>query len=151
MNLFVFTTLYLLAIRNLFCFSTLHYIQQLPWTFFLQLFFVLESSKPRRSDLVNCVRQLHVLLSRECCGTWDVRLWCVYVYRCSYIMDKNGEPVPFRLQDQEAIVQGVIEPMASNGLRTISIAYKDFVAGNADIISDLFVFLYLTICQCWRA
>ncbi len=52
--------------------------------------------------------------------------------RCAWILDKSGEPMVFRQQDQEAIVQHVIEPMASEGLRTICIAYKDFVAGNAN-------------------
>ena len=31
--------------------------------------------------------------------------------------------------DQEIVVRNVIEPMASNGLRTICLAYKEFVTG----------------------
>lgn len=34
---------------------------------------------------------------------------------------------------QERLVKNVIEPMACNGLRTISIAYRDFVPGKAEI------------------
>jgi hypothetical protein len=34
---------------------------------------------------------------------------------------------------QDRLVRQVIEPMACDGLRTISIAYRDFVPGKADI------------------
>lgn len=34
---------------------------------------------------------------------------------------------------QDRVVREVIEPMACNGLRTISIAYRDFVRGKAEI------------------
>ena len=34
---------------------------------------------------------------------------------------------------QERLVRNVIEPMACDGLRTISIAYRDFVPGKAEI------------------
>lgn len=34
---------------------------------------------------------------------------------------------------QERLINEVIEPMACDGLRTISIAYKDFVPGRAEI------------------
>ena len=44
-------------------------------------------------------------------------------------MDKEGNPRRFTPADAEAMVDNVIEPMASDGLRTICIAYKDFVTG----------------------
>ena len=34
---------------------------------------------------------------------------------------------------QERLVRNVIEPMACDGLRTISIAYRDFVPGKAEV------------------
>lgn len=34
---------------------------------------------------------------------------------------------------QDRLVRQVIEPMACDGLRTISVAYRDFVPGKADI------------------
>lgn len=34
---------------------------------------------------------------------------------------------------QDRLVRNVIEPMACDGLRTISIAYRDFVPGKADL------------------
>ncbi|KAJ7391328.1 ATPase, Ca transporting, plasma membrane [Desmophyllum pertusum] len=48
--------------------------------------------------------------------------------RCTSIIGKNGEIRPFTAADSEKMVREVIEPMASNGLRTISLAYRDFPA-----------------------
>jgi Ca2+ transporting ATPase len=47
-------------------------------------------------------------------------------FRCNFILDCEGKPKPFSVEDQENIVKNVIEPMAGDGLRTICIAYKDF-------------------------
>lgn len=46
--------------------------------------------------------------------------------RCNRILDKGGEAVPFKNKDRDEMVRTVIEPMASNGLRTICLAYRDF-------------------------
>ena len=51
------------------------------------------------------------------------------VIRCSWIMGKDGEPHPFGTQDSDNLVRAVIEPMASEGLRTICVAYKNYVSG----------------------
>lgn len=37
-----------------------------------------------------------------------------------------GEPRVFRPRDKDEMVKKVIEPMASDGLRTICVAYRDF-------------------------
>ena len=44
-------------------------------------------------------------------------------------MDSRGTVQSFTSRDQEQIVSNVIEPMACDGLRTICIAYKDYVTG----------------------
>ena len=44
-------------------------------------------------------------------------------------MSRNDEPKHFTPRDQEQMVSNVIEPMASDGLRTICVAYKDYVPG----------------------
>ncbi|KAK0051870.1 PMCA2 [Biomphalaria pfeifferi] len=54
----------------------------------------------------------------------------VVVKKCEYILDSNGNPVHFSVREQERVVNNVIEPMASDGLRTICLAYKDFVLGD---------------------
>jgi len=50
-------------------------------------------------------------------------------------MDDSGKARPFSLANQENLIVDVIEPMAKSGLRTISLAYKDFVVGR---LSSLF-------------
>ncbi|BFZ10933.1 hypothetical protein BsWGS_13969 [Bradybaena similaris] len=54
----------------------------------------------------------------------------VVVKKCSFILDSNGVAQHFSTKEQERVVSDVIEPMASDGLRTICLAYKDFVAGD---------------------
>ncbi|KAF8372116.1 mca-3 [Pristionchus pacificus] len=53
----------------------------------------------------------------------------IILKKCSHFMGKNGQIVPFNNKDAERLVRDVIEPMASDGLRTICLAYKDYVPG----------------------
>uniref|UniRef100_A0A914C5X9 Calcium-transporting ATPase n=1 Tax=Acrobeloides nanus TaxID=290746 RepID=A0A914C5X9_9BILA len=50
--------------------------------------------------------------------------------KCKYFMGKDGQLKRFTQKDQDRLVREVIEPMASDGLRTICIAYKDYVTSN---------------------
>lgn len=50
----------------------------------------------------------------------------IMLRRCNQILDKGGECVQFKNKDRDDMVRNVIEPMASEGLRTICIAYRDF-------------------------
>jgi len=66
------------------------------------------------------------------CDSWPVRHVCVCVcvcVRCTWIMSRNDEPKRFTSRDQEQMVANVVEPMASDGLRTICLAFKDYVPG----------------------
>ncbi|XP_070193153.1 plasma membrane calcium-transporting ATPase 2-like isoform X2 [Littorina saxatilis] len=56
----------------------------------------------------------------------------IVLKKCNYIMNKDGSADQFSPNNQEELVKTVIEPMATNGLRTICIAYKDFVRGTAN-------------------
>jgi len=56
----------------------------------------------------------------------------IIMKKCSFIHGKNGVLEKFNKEYQNRLVVEVIEPMACNGLRTISIAYKDFVPGKAE-------------------
>ncbi|CAD6195436.1 unnamed protein product [Caenorhabditis auriculariae] len=47
--------------------------------------------------------------------------------RCSYILTRNGALESFGANEFTDLTQTVIEPMASDGLRTIGLAYKDMV------------------------
>merc|ERR1711962_1239913 len=52
--------------------------------------------------------------------------------KCSFLLAENGRVDSFTAQHQDRLVQTVIEPMAKDGLRTISLAYRDFVPGKAE-------------------
>jgi len=55
------------------------------------------------------------------------------LFRCAFIYGRNGHLEKFDRQMQDRLVKQVIEPMACDGLRTISVAYKDFVPSKAEI------------------
>lgn len=47
--------------------------------------------------------------------------------KCMFIYGKDGTLLRFPKEEQDKLIKNVIEPMASDGLRTICIAYKDYV------------------------
>ncbi|XP_071805419.1 plasma membrane calcium-transporting ATPase 3-like [Asterias amurensis] len=53
----------------------------------------------------------------------------IIMKKCTKIVDANCQLQPFSMKDKESTVKNVIEPMASDGLRTLSLAYRDFAAG----------------------
>lgn len=53
--------------------------------------------------------------------------------RCAFIYGVDGKLEKFTRENQEGLVRNVIEPMACDGLRTIAVAYRDFVPGKAEI------------------
>ncbi len=53
-------------------------------------------------------------------------------HRCSYVHGKDGKVEKFPKESQDRLVSDVIEPMACDGLRTIAVAYKDFVPHKAE-------------------
>lgn len=65
------------------------------------------------------------------------------LYRCSFIHGKDGKLESFSKSMQDRLVREVIEPMACNGLRTISIAYRDFVRGKAEINQVKYIINFL--------
>lgn len=48
-------------------------------------------------------------------------------FRCKYVLDSCEKISKFNETNYAEMVKNVIEPMASDGLRTIGLAYKDFV------------------------
>lgn len=54
-------------------------------------------------------------------------------FRCAFIYGHDGRLEKFTRDMQERLLRQVIEPMACDGLRTISIAFRDFVPGKAEI------------------
>ena len=57
----------------------------------------------------------------------------IIMKKCSFILGDGGRVEKFSPSSQDRIVKDVIEPMARDGLRTISIAFRDFVPGKADV------------------
>lgn len=54
------------------------------------------------------------------------------VSRCCRILMVNGETRAFKPRDRDDLVKKVVEPMASEGLRTICLAYRDFPASDGE-------------------
>ena len=61
--------------------------------------------------------------------------------RCSSVLGPMGETLRFTKRDQDIMIHTVVEPMASEGLRTICVAYRDFATGKSfcRIITDMSV------------
>uniref|UniRef100_A0A4D5R9F7 Calcium-transporting ATPase n=1 Tax=Scolopendra viridis TaxID=118503 RepID=A0A4D5R9F7_SCOVI len=57
----------------------------------------------------------------------------IIMKKCTFIYGKEGKLEKFTRDMQDRLVKEVIEPMASDGLRTISLAYRDFVPGKAEV------------------
>lgn len=73
----------------------------------------------------------------------------IILKQCSTILDSNGEKKCLNKENIDSIVQNVIEPMASDGLRTICIAYKDFHETPENWNDEEFIFRDLTcVCIC---
>ncbi|KAF4525203.1 hypothetical protein B566_EDAN008309 [Ephemera danica] len=57
----------------------------------------------------------------------------IILKKCAFIHGRDGRLEKFTREMQDRLVRQVIEPMACDGLRTISVAYRDFVPGKAEI------------------
>ncbi|KAL1493475.1 hypothetical protein ABEB36_011520 [Hypothenemus hampei] len=57
----------------------------------------------------------------------------IILNKCAFIYGHDGRLEKFTRDMQERLLKQVIEPMACDGLRTICVAYKDFVPGKAEI------------------
>ncbi|CAJ1055996.1 plasma membrane calcium-transporting ATPase 1-like isoform X1 [Xyrichtys novacula] len=56
----------------------------------------------------------------------------ILLRKCCKILVAGGDAKAFRPRDRDELVKKVIEPMASEGLRTICLAYKDFSASEGE-------------------
>ena len=53
----------------------------------------------------------------------------IVMEKCSFIVGEGGEVEPLKPETAEHIKESVIEPMAGDGLRTITLAFRDWEAG----------------------
>ncbi|XP_034054606.1 plasma membrane calcium-transporting ATPase 1-like isoform X1 [Gymnodraco acuticeps] len=56
----------------------------------------------------------------------------ILLRKCCKILTTTGMAKPFKSSNREDLVKQVIEPMASQGLRTICLAYRDFPAAEGE-------------------
>ncbi|KAL0963041.1 hypothetical protein UPYG_G00348940 [Umbra pygmaea] len=56
----------------------------------------------------------------------------ILLKKCCKLMTASGETKVFRPRDRDDMVKKVIEPMASEGLRTICLAYRDFPVSDGE-------------------
>lgn len=61
----------------------------------------------------------------------------IILKKCAFIYGHEGRLEKFTRDMQERLLHQVIEPMACDGLRTISIAYRDFVRGTKPNINEV--------------
>ncbi|VDN94672.1 unnamed protein product [Brugia pahangi] len=57
----------------------------------------------------------------------------IILKKCKWFLAKDGLPKKFSQKDCDRLVSNVIEPMASDGLRTICLAYKDYVTRSDNV------------------
>ena len=57
----------------------------------------------------------------------------IIISKCAFILKDGGRPEKFSKPAKDRCIKEVIEPMARDGLRTIAIAYRDFVPSKAEI------------------
>lgn len=62
----------------------------------------------------------------------------IILKKCKFILNKDGKADPFREHDLNNMIRNLIEPMACDGLRTICLAYRDFVPSNPESNQTLF-------------
>ena len=73
----------------------------------------------------------------------------IVLQKCSKILNQAGEAVPMSVDDYNHILNNIIEPMGSDGLRTICVAYKDFDQMPPDWNDETAIFAELTcVCIC---
>ncbi|XP_032827427.1 plasma membrane calcium-transporting ATPase 1-like isoform X5 [Petromyzon marinus] len=53
----------------------------------------------------------------------------IVLRKCSWVLNAAGEAAPLRARERDALVRSVVEPMASEGLRTICLAFRDLPSG----------------------
>ncbi|TRY56127.1 hypothetical protein DNTS_015252 [Danionella cerebrum] len=56
----------------------------------------------------------------------------ILLKKCCKILSNNGDAKNFKPMDRDEMVKKVIEPMASEGLRTICLAYRDFPVSDGE-------------------
>ena len=73
-----------------------------------------------------------LLITQLCAQSDDDYMTLSCGSRCNKILTASGEARAFKPRDRDNLVKNVIEPMASEGLRTICLAYRDFPTADGE-------------------
>ena len=66
--------------------------------------------------------------------------------KCTQYVNESGNVQEFSNNDKTNLIKSIIEPMASNGLRTICIAYRDFALDKGkSFVKDCISFILMVI------
>ena len=68
----------------------------------------------------------------------------IMLSRCTQIVGRDGNTLPFSEDDAKNLIETVIEPMASYGLRTICMGYRDFPADQG-----FYIYIFFHIINCF--
>ena len=60
----------------------------------------------------------------------------IVLAKCGYYLDEKGLPIKITKTKYNSIISNVVEKMASNGLRTICVAYRDFLPAKIKEINE---------------
>lgn len=59
------------------------------------------------------------------------------------MLGPEGKVKPFDNEQQQEMTRNVIEPMASDGLRTIGLAYKDYILNSEEAAENDVILIFL--------
>uniref|UniRef100_A0AC35U884 Calcium-transporting ATPase n=1 Tax=Rhabditophanes sp. KR3021 TaxID=114890 RepID=A0AC35U884_9BILA len=89
--------------------------------------YTFNSSRKCMLTIINLIERGRIVGYRVFCkGASEIIL-----AKCKFISDDDGQPIEFKSDQLNAINQDIIENMAELGLRTICVAYKDYILHDA--------------------
>lgn len=74
----------------------------------------------------------------------------ILLNRCQFFVGSNGNVDEFKIECKERLSRQVIQKMAEDGLRTITIAYKDYVLDSARIATNSEIQIHSEEDICWE-
>lgn len=66
----------------------------------------------------------------------------IMLAKCGFYLNGDGRPVRLSAEHRNELIRNVVENMASEGLRTICVAYRDIVPSNSSNTQDDSVMIY---------
>ncbi|CAK5088108.1 unnamed protein product [Meloidogyne enterolobii] len=83
------------------------------------------------------------------------RLFCkgaseILLNRCQFFVDSNGAVEEFKNESKERLSQQVIHKMAEDGLRTLTIAYKDYILDSVRSATESEIQIHSEEDICWE-